>query len=82
MAAGLVESLAQPGGNVTGLSGMAPELEGKRLELFTQAVPQLSRVVALLNPANPFTTFAWKALQPAAEALGVAAPADRGAGPQ
>jgi putative ABC transport system substrate-binding protein len=68
---GLVASLAQPGGNVTGLSGMAPELEGKRLELFTQAVPQLSRVVALLNPANPFTTFAWKALQPAAEALGV-----------
>jgi len=71
VAAGLVASLAQPGGNVTGLSGMAPELEGKRLELFTQAVPQLSRVVALLNPANPFTTFAWKALQPAAEALGV-----------
>jgi putative tryptophan/tyrosine transport system substrate-binding protein len=71
VAAGLVSSLAQPGGNVTGLSEMAPELEGKRLELFTQAVPQLSRVVALLNPANPFTTIAWKAMQPAAEALGV-----------
>jgi putative ABC transport system substrate-binding protein len=69
--AGLVASLAKPGGNVTGLSTLATELEGKRLELFTQAVPQLSRVVALLNPANPFTTIAWKALQPAAEALGV-----------
>ena len=71
MAAGLVASLAQPGGNVTGLSGMAPELEGKRLQLFMQAVPTLSRVVALLNPANPFTTLAWQAIQPAAEALGV-----------
>ena len=71
VAAGLVASLAQPGGNVTGLSTLATELEGKRLELFTQAVPQLSRVVALRNPGNPFTTITWKALQPAAEALGV-----------
>jgi putative tryptophan/tyrosine transport system substrate-binding protein len=69
VAAGLVASLAQPGGNVTGLSTLATELEGKRLELFRQAVPTLSRVVALLNPANPFTTIAWKAMQPAAAAL-------------
>ena len=71
VATGLVASLAQPGGNVTGLSALASELEGKRLELFKQAVPQLSRVVALRNPANPFTTIAWQAIQPAAEALGV-----------
>jgi ABC-type uncharacterized transport system substrate-binding protein len=71
VAAGLVASLASPGGNVTGLTTQAPELEGKRLELFTQAVPQLARVVALLNPANPFTPIAWKALEPAAAALGV-----------
>jgi ABC-type uncharacterized transport system substrate-binding protein len=71
IAAGLVASLARPGGNVTGLTTLAAELEGKRLELFTQAVPQLSRVVALLNPANPFTTIAWQAMQPAAEALGL-----------
>jgi ABC-type uncharacterized transport system substrate-binding protein len=71
IAAGLVASLAQPGGNVTGLSTLATELEGKRLELFKQAVPQLSRVVALRNPANPFTTIAWKAIEPAAAALGV-----------
>jgi putative ABC transport system substrate-binding protein len=71
VAAGLVASLAKPGGNVTGLSTLAAELEGKRLELFTQAVPKLSRVVALLNPVNPFTAIAWKAMQPAAEVLGV-----------
>jgi len=71
VAAGLVSSLAKPGGNVTGLSTLAPELEGKRLELFKEAVPKLSRVVALLNPANPLTTIAWKAMQRAAEALGV-----------
>src|SRR6266849_9239329 len=71
VAAGLVSSLAKPGGNVTGLSTLAPELEGKRLELFKQAVPKLSRVVALINPANPYTRIAWKAAQTAAEALGV-----------
>jgi putative ABC transport system substrate-binding protein len=70
VAVGLVASLAKPGGNVTGLSTLAPELEGKRLELFTQAVPKLSRVVALRNPANPFTTIAWQAIEPAA-GLGV-----------
>src|SRR2546425_9267060 len=62
VATGLVSSLAQPGGNVTGLSTLATELEGKRLELFTQAVPQLSRVVPPRNPGNPLTTITWKAL--------------------
>jgi putative tryptophan/tyrosine transport system substrate-binding protein len=71
VAAGLVSSLAKPGGNVTGLSTLASELEGKCLELKKQAVPKLSRVVALLNPANPFTTIAWKAMQPATETLGL-----------
>ena len=71
VAAGLVASLATPGGNVTGLSTLALELEGKRLELLKQAVPTLSRVVALRNPANPFTMIAWQAMQPAAAALGV-----------
>jgi putative ABC transport system substrate-binding protein len=71
VAAGLVSSLAKPGGNVTGLSTLGPELEGKRLELLKLAVPSLSRVIALLNPANPFTPIAWKATQAAAETLGV-----------
>ena len=43
---GLVASLARPGGNITGLSSMAPELSGKRLELLKEAVPTLSRVAA------------------------------------
>jgi putative tryptophan/tyrosine transport system substrate-binding protein len=71
VATGLVASLAKPGGNVTGLSTLAPELDGKRLELLKEAVPKLSRVAVLRNPANPFTTIAWKAMQPAAEALGL-----------
>src|SRR5216684_3299932 len=47
---GLVTSLARPGGNVTGLSILAPELIGKRLEQLTQAVPGVSRVAVLWNP--------------------------------
>ena len=69
VAAGLVSSLAKPGGNVTGVSTLAPDLEGKRLELFKQAVPSLSRVAVLLNPDNAYTEIAWKALQPTARAL-------------
>ncbi len=47
---GLVTSLARPGGNVTGLSGLGPELVGKRLELLTQAVPGVTRVAVLWLP--------------------------------
>jgi len=49
---GLVTSLARPGGNVTGLSLLAPELVGKRLELLTQAVPGVSRVAVLWHPGD------------------------------
>jgi ABC-type uncharacterized transport system substrate-binding protein len=50
--AGLIESLARPGGNVTGLTNLNPELGGKRLELLKEAVPKLSRVAVLYDPAN------------------------------
>jgi len=50
---GLVASLARPGGNVTGLTVLARELSGKRLELLKEAVPRLSRVAVLWNAANP-----------------------------
>ena len=50
---GLVESLARPGGNVTGITLLARELGGKRLELFKEAVPKLARVAVLYNPAGP-----------------------------
>ena len=50
--AGLIESLARPGGNVTGLTNLARELGGKRLELLKEAVPKLARVAVLHDPAN------------------------------
>jgi putative tryptophan/tyrosine transport system substrate-binding protein len=49
---GLVESLARPGGNVTGLTNLTGELSGKRLELLKEAVPKLARVAVLYDPSN------------------------------
>ncbi len=49
---GLVKSLARPGGNVTGLTSLAPDLAGKRLELLKETIPKLSRVAFLFDPAN------------------------------
>ena len=67
--AGLVASLARPGGNVTGFTILAPELEGKRLELFKQVVPGLARMAVLWNPANPAVQAAFQETQIAAKAL-------------
>jgi putative ABC transport system substrate-binding protein len=53
VASGLVQTLARPGGNVTGLTTLGAALSGKRLELLKQAVPRVTRVCALWNPANP-----------------------------
>jgi putative ABC transport system substrate-binding protein len=64
---GLVASLARPGGNVTGLSGLGPELNTKRLEILKDAVPKLSRVGFLRGP----TGVQWKEIRPAAAALKV-----------
>src|SRR3990172_5701499 len=50
--AGLVDSLARPGGNVTGITNLVRELGGKRLELLKEAVPKLARVAVLYEPAN------------------------------
>ena len=66
---GIVPSLARPGGNVTGLSSIAPELEGKRLELLREIIPNLSHVAMLLNPSNPFHVTSLKQARPAAEKL-------------
>jgi putative tryptophan/tyrosine transport system substrate-binding protein len=65
--AGLIASLARPGGNVTGLSSLSPELITKRLEILKDAVPKLARV-GLLRPAGT-GQFQMKALRPAALAL-------------
>ena len=53
LGSGLVESLAHPGGNLTGLSMMAPDLVVKQLQVLTEIVPKLSRVALLSNPASP-----------------------------
>ncbi len=68
---GLVASLARPGGNVTGLSLMAPELGGKRLQLLKEVVPRASRVAVLSNPNNPFTGLMVRETEAAARVLGV-----------
>ena len=70
-AAGLVVSLARPGGNITGLSLVAPEILGKQMELLRQVVPTLSRIAVLGNPANPGTAAQLRAAEPAAQALGL-----------
>jgi putative ABC transport system substrate-binding protein len=68
---GFIASLARPGGNITGLSALSPELSGKQVELLKEIIPKLSRVAVLGNsnePANPKTL---KEIELAAGALGV-----------
>ncbi len=71
VAAGLVASLARPGGNITGLAIMSPELVGKHLELLREVVPKISRVAVLWNPANPGNASQLREAAVAALALGV-----------
>jgi putative ABC transport system substrate-binding protein len=66
---GLVDSLARPGGNITGLSGFGPELSGKRLEVLKEIVPGLSRVAALAYQPNPAYNLQLKEVKDAARAL-------------
>jgi len=68
---GLVASLASPGGNLTGLSFLSRDLDGKRLELLKETVPQASAVAFLGNPANPTLAIHRRELQAAGQALGV-----------
>jgi ABC-type uncharacterized transport system substrate-binding protein len=68
---GLVNSLAQPGGNVTGLSLMVPEVAAKRLGLLKEAIPRISRVLVLSYLADPIAPLQVKALEEAAPSLGV-----------
>jgi putative ABC transport system substrate-binding protein len=63
---GLVESLARPGGNVTGLSNFAEELAAKHLDMLRALLPRLSRVAALVNVANPLHVPQWRETQAAA----------------
>jgi putative tryptophan/tyrosine transport system substrate-binding protein len=80
--AGLVASLARPGGNITGLSALTAELNGKRLELLQEVVPGMTRVAVLWNAANPANAAAWHETQAAARALGLRLHSQEVRGPQ
>ena len=69
--AGLIDSLARPGGNITGLTNIFTELSAKRLDLLKEAVPRLSRVAVVWNPTHPGQTLAFKDTEGAGKVLGV-----------
>ena len=68
---GLVESLARPGGNVTGLSNLGPELLGKSFELLKEIAPKASHLAVLWNPASPVEALVFKEVLAAAPAFGL-----------
>ena len=69
--AGLVDSLARPGGNITGFTSIEAVLAGKRLELLKETVPKLSRVAVLWNPQDRSSAQQWKESQSPAQELGL-----------
>jgi putative ABC transport system substrate-binding protein len=69
--AGLVASMARPGGNITGVTEFSTDLSGKRLQLLTEAVPGISRVAVLYNSSDPAMTLRYQAFKEAAVALGI-----------
>jgi len=71
VAAGLVDSLARPGGNITGFTYIGAVLSGKRLELLKETIPKLSHVGVLWNPQDPGSTQQWKESQLSARELGL-----------
>ena len=68
---GLVQSLAHPGGNITGNTILGPEVQSKRLQLFKEAVPALSRVALLWNPDNASNRLSFEEIRAAAPTLGM-----------
>jgi putative tryptophan/tyrosine transport system substrate-binding protein len=68
---GIVESLARPGGNITGLTSISPELEAKRLELLKEVVPNLKNFAVLWNPQNAYQVNSEKEVQAIALILGL-----------
>ena len=71
VARGLVQSLARPGGNTTGLSRRSPEFFGKMLELLGETVPNVSRVAVLWSPKGPAMKLGWNSIQLPARQLGL-----------
>jgi putative ABC transport system substrate-binding protein len=71
VALGLVDSLARPGGNITGITSIAEVLAGKRLEILKETIPKLSRVAVLWDPRAPESVQQWKESQLSARELGL-----------
>jgi putative ABC transport system substrate-binding protein len=69
VASGHVASLGRPGGNITGLTNLAPELGGKRLELLKEVIPRLSRVAIISDPRNPVFKLQVREVESSAQAL-------------
>jgi hypothetical protein len=69
--AGIVPSLARPGGNITGVTNIVAELAGKRLELLKEIVPTASRVAVIVNPDNPNAPPQMRSAEAAARTLGI-----------
>ena len=67
----LVASLSRPGGNATGLSSIAPDMEGKRLQLLREVLPNVSHIAVLWNPANLFHVGSSKQARDAAQVMGI-----------
>ena len=71
LAAGIIASLARPGGNITGLTNVATDLTGKRLELLKETVPSMTRTGFLWYPPDPGGVVNFKAIEPTARTLGL-----------
>jgi putative ABC transport system substrate-binding protein len=71
VATGIVQSLARPGGNVTGLSQMNVDLSGKRLALLKMVAPDVTSVAVLLNPDDPISVLSWNEFNVSAQKLGM-----------
>jgi putative ABC transport system substrate-binding protein len=70
--AGVVDSLARPGGNVTGLTDLAAGLQGHRLQLLRDVVPTASQIAVVMNPGTPYAALAYKELEQAANTTRIA----------
>jgi putative ABC transport system substrate-binding protein len=72
VSAGIVAQLGRPGGNVTGLSSLIPDLNAKRIELLRELIPKLARLAVILNMRNPVVPDQWTIIEASARSLGIA----------
>jgi putative ABC transport system substrate-binding protein len=71
VSSGIVAQLSRPGGNVTGLSSLIPDLNAKRVELLRELLPKLTRIAVMLNMGNPVIPAQWKAIEATARSINV-----------